>query len=317
MKNVLITGVAGFIGSHLADKFLKEGWQVIGVDNFLTGNKFNISHLDSNSSFTFVEADVSSKTDFQQIDVGNSLDAVLHFACPASPMDYYKYPLETMQVNSYGTFHTLDLAQKMGATYLFASTSEVYGDPQVHPQVESYWGNVNPHGPRSVYDEAKRFSEAVSMSYHREYDMDVRIVRIFNTYGPRMKLDDGRVVPNFIAQALRGEDITIYGDGSQTRSFCYVSDLVEGIFRFTSFKNLEGEVMNLGNPDEYKIRDFANIILRKVGSDSMISFEPLPEDDPRQRCPDISKAQELINWQPETSLDDGLAATIEFFQGIL
>jgi len=313
----MITGVAGFIGSHLADKFLKEGWEVIGVDNFLTGNKLNISHLDSDSSFTFVEADVSSKTDFQQIGVGNSLDVVLHFACPASPVDYYKYPLETMQVNSYGTFNTLELAQKMGSTYLFASTSEVYGDPEVHPQVESYWGNVNPHGPRSVYDEAKRFSEACSMSYHREYDMDVRIVRIFNTYGPRMKLDDGRVVPNFIAQALRGEDITIYGDGSQTRSFCYVSDLVEGIFRFTSFKNLEGEVMNLGNPDEYKIRDFANIILRKVGSDSMISFEPLPEDDPRQRCPDISKAQELINWQPETSLDDGLAATIEFFQGIL
>jgi nucleoside-diphosphate-sugar epimerase len=225
--------------------------------------------------------------------------------------------METMKVDSYGTFNTLELAKKMDATYLFASTSEVYGDPEVHPQVESYWGNVNPNGPRSVYDEAKRFSEAISMSYYREYDLDARIVRIFNTYGPRMKLDDGRVVPNFIAQALKGEDITVYGDGSQTRSFCYVSDLVEGIFRFSTLKGLDGEVMNLGNPDEYKIMDFAKIIVEKVGSDSKISFKPLPDDDPRQRRPDISKAKEIIKWEPEISLDEGLGETIDFFQNIL
>jgi nucleoside-diphosphate-sugar epimerase len=319
---VLITGVAGFIGSHLADKYLGEDYEVVGIDNFLTGSPKNITHLDSNSDFNFIEADISSKQEMEKLELldisrAEKFDIILHFACPASPVDYFKFPLETMKVDSYGTFNTLELAQKMNATYILASTSEVYGDPEVHPQVESYWGNVNPNGPRSVYDEAKRFSEAAVMSYHREFGLDSRIVRIFNTYGPRMKINDGRVVPNFIYQVLKGEDITVYGDGSQSRSFCFVEDLVEGIFRFSTYNGLNGEVMNLGNPDEYKIIDFAKIILQKMNGSSKISFKDLPVDDPRQRKPDVSKAQKLIKWEAKTSLDNGLGKTIDFFKNII
>ena len=319
---ILITGVAGFIGSHLADKYLEENFEVVGIDNFLTGSPNNLSHLDSNNSFHFIEADVSSKHEMEKLGLLNipsteKFDIILHFACPASPVDYFKFPLETMKVDSYGTFNTLEMAQKMNSTYILASTSEIYGDPEVHPQVESYWGNVNPNGPRSVYDEAKRFSEAAVMSYNREFGLDSRIVRIFNTYGPRMKINDGRVVPNFIYQVLKGEDITVYGDGSQSRSFCFVEDLVEGIFRFSTYNGLNGEVMNLGNPDEYKIIDFAKIILQKMNGSSKISFKDLPVDDPRQRKPDVSKAQELIKWEAKTSLDCGLGKTIDFFKSII
>jgi nucleoside-diphosphate-sugar epimerase len=318
---VLITGVAGFIGSHLADKYLEENFEVVGIDNFLTGSPKNITHLDSNSDFNFIEADISSRHEIEKAGLINNsnekFDIILHFACPASPVDYFKFPLETMKVDSYGTFNTLELAQNMNATYILASTSEIYGDPEVHPQVESYWGNVNPNGPRSVYDEAKRFSEAAVMAYHREFGLDSRIVRIFNTYGPRMKINDGRVVPNFIYQVLKGEDITVYGDGSQSRSFCFVEDLVEGIFRFSTYNGLNGEVMNLGNLDEYKIIDFAKIILQKMNGSSKISFKDLPVDDPRQRKPDVSKAQELIKWEAKTSLDQGLEKTINFFKNII
>ncbi len=319
---VLITGAAGFIGSHLVDKYLSEGFEVVGIDNFLTGSAHNLSHLDSNPYFQFIEADVSSRPEMEKkglfdIPSMEKFDIVLHFACPASPVDYFKFPLETMKVDSYGTFNTLDLAHKMNATYIIASTSEIYGDPKVHPQTESYWGNVNPNGPRSVYDEAKRFSEAAVMSYHREFGLDSRIVRIFNTYGPRMKINDGRVVPNFIYQVLKGEDITVYGDGSQSRSFCYVDDLVEGIFRFSTYMGLDGEVMNLGNPEEYKIIDFAKIILQKMNGSSKISFKPLPVDDPRQRKPDVSKANKIIKWEAKTSLDQGLGKTIDFFKNVI
>lgn len=319
---VLITGAAGFIGSHLVDKFLYEGYEVVGIDNFLTGNPQNLSHLESNNYFYFIEADVSLEKEIKRVEKfatekNKKFDAVLHFACPASPVDYMKFPLETMKVDSYGTFNTLELAHKMSAIYVMASTSEVYGDPEIHPQVESYWGNVNPNGPRSVYDEAKRFSEAAVMAYNREFDLDSRILRIFNTYGPRMKINDGRVVPNFIYQVIKGEDITVYGDGSQSRSFCFVDDLVEGIFRFSTFRGLSGEIMNLGNPEEYKIIDFAQIILEKMHGSSKISFRPLPADDPRQRRPDVSKAYKLINWEAKTSLDSGLEKTIEFFKNVI
>lgn len=319
---VLITGAAGFIGSHLVDKYLAEGFEVVGIDNFLTGSANNLSHLESNPYFHFIESDVSSryemeKTGFLNTSSTEKFDIVLHFACPASPVDYFKFPLETMKVDSYGTFNTLEIAHNMDATYMIASTSEIYGDPEVHPQTESYWGNVNPNGPRSVYDEAKRFSEAAVMSYHREFGLDSRIVRIFNTYGPRMKINDGRVVPNFIYQVLKGEDITVYGDGSQSRSFCYVDDLVDGIFRFSTYSGLNGEVMNLGNPDEYKIIDFAKIILQKMNGSSKISFNDLPVDDPRQRRPDVSKANKLIKWEAKTSLDQGLEKTIDFFKNVI
>jgi nucleoside-diphosphate-sugar epimerase len=319
---ILITGAAGFIGSHLVDKFLNEGYEVVGVDNYLTGNPQNLSHLETNHSFNFIEADVSLKKEIEKIELfaqeqNIKFDAVLHFACPASPVDYLKFPLETMKVDSYGTFNTLEMAHKMNAIYVMASTSEVYGDPEIHPQVESYWGNVNPNGPRSVYDEAKRFSEAAVMAYNRKFGLDSRILRIFNTYGPRMKINDGRVVPNFIYQVIKGEDITVYGDGSQSRSFCYVDDLVEGIFRFSTFPGLSGEIMNLGNPEEYKIIDFAQIILEKMNGNSKISFKPLPADDPRQRRPDVSKAYKLINWEAKTSLDSGLERTIKFFKNVV
>lgn len=309
MKKVLITGAAGFIGSHLCDRFIKEGWYVIGVDNFLTGNPENLEHLSSNQNFEFIERDIITGLNY-----AGHLDLILHFACPASPVDYLNFPIETLMVDSVGTSHVLNLAKEKKSRYIFASTSEVYGDPQIHPQPESYRGNVNPVGPRSVYDEAKRFSEALSMAYYREYGLDVRIVRIFNTYGPRMKLEDGRVVPNFIFQALKGMDLTVYGDGSQTRSFCYVDDLVEGIIQVAEQEEIDYRVLNLGNPDEYKIIDFAQIIIEKTGSNSKIIFKPLPRDDPKMRKPDITKAVECLQWKPEISLDEGIRRTIEFFQ---
>jgi len=309
MKKVLITGAAGFIGSHLCDRFIKEGWYVIGVDNFLTGNPENLEHLSSNQNFEFIERDIITGLNY-----AGHLDLILHFACPASPVDYLNFPIETLMVDSVGTSHVLNLAKEKKSRYIFASTSEVYGDPQIHPQPESYRGNVNPVGPRSVYDEAKRFSEALSMAYYREYGLDVRIVRIFNTYGPRMKLEDGRVVPNFIFQALKGMDLTVYGDGSQTRSFCYVDDLVEGIVLVAEQEEIDYRVLNLGNPDEYKIIDFAQIIIEKTGSNSKIIFKPLPRDDPKMRKPDITKAVECLQWKPEISLDEGIRRTIEFFQ---
>jgi nucleoside-diphosphate-sugar epimerase len=309
MKKVLITGAAGFIGSHLCDRFLKEGWYVIGVDNFLTGSPQNLEHLYEDRNFEFIEKDITEGLEYK-----DHLDLILHFACPASPVDYLNFPIETLMVDSVGTSHILNLAKEKDARYVFASTSEVYGDPQVHPQSESYWGNVNPVGPRSVYDEAKRFSEALSMAYHRKLGLDVRIIRIFNTYGPRMKLQDGRVVPNFIFQALKGMDLTVYGDGSQTRSFCYVDDLVEGIFLVSEEDEIEYRVLNLGNPDEYKIIDFAQIIIEKIDSNSRIIFKPLPLDDPQMRKPDISRAIECLKWRPKISLDEGIESTIEFFQ---
>jgi len=309
MKYVLITGAAGFIGSHLSDKFIEKGFNVIGIDNFITGSQKNIEHLQDTKNFEIINHDVTTP-----IDLHEKIDLILHFACPASPVDYIKFPLETMKVNSIGTLNMLELAKKKDSRYVFASTSEVYGDPDVNPQFESYWGNVNPVGPRSVYDEAKRFSETISMSYFREYGLDTRIIRIFNTYGSRMKANDGRVIPNFITQSLNNESISVYGDGTQTRSFCYIDDLVDGIFKISKANNLKGEIMNLGNPEEYKIIDLANFIIEKVSSQSKISFKQLPEDDPKQRCPDISKTMKLIKWEPKTSLNEGIEKTINFFE---
>ena len=306
---VLITGAAGFIGSHLCERFLREGHEVIGMDNFLTGTPENISHLFENENFTFIKYDV---TNF--IYVEGDLDLILHFACPASPVDYLNHPIHTMKVDSLGTLHTLGLAKAKKARYVLASTSEIYGNPQVHPQPETYWGNVNPIGPRSVYDEAKRFSEALSMAYHREHGIDVRIARIFNTYGPRMRINDGRVVPNFIYQALTGKPITVYGDGSQTRSFCYIEDLVEGIYRLAVKEGIEGEVFNLGNPEEYTVLELAKLIKEITGSGSDIVFKERPEDDPDRRRPDISKAKSILGWEPKTSVREGLKKTIEWFR---
>ena len=306
---VLITGAAGFIGSHLCEKFLKEGFYVIGLDNFLTGSPENISHLFGNKNFKFIEYDVTN-----YIYIYDELDFILHFACPASPVDYMKHPIHTMKVDSLGTLHTLGLARKKNARYIFASTSEIYGDPQVHPQPEDYWGNVNPIGLRSVYDEAKRFSEAMSMAYHREHGIDIRIARIFNTYGERMRFNDGRVIPNFICQALEGNQLTIFGDGKQTRSFCYIQDLIEGLFQLTIREGLDGEVFNLGNPEEYTINDLAQIIIEKTGNNSKIKYLPPIEDDPKRRCPDIKKAKKLLNWEPKVSLDEGLENTIQYFK---
>ena len=306
---VLITGAAGFIGSHLCERFLREGHEVIGMDNFLTGSPDNIAHLFENPDFTFLKYDV---TNF--IYVKGDLDLILHFACPASPVDYMNHPIHTMKVDSLGTLNTLGLAKAKGARYVFASTSEVYGNPTVHPQPETYWGNVNPLGPRSVYDEAKRFSEALTMAYHREHGIDVRIVRIFNTYGPRMRIDDGRVIPNFVSQALRGEDLTVYGDGSQTRSFCYIDDLVEGIYRVAMKEDIGGEVFNLGNPEEWSILDLAKLILDLTESPSRIKFVDRPEDDPDRRRPDITKAKKVLGWEPKVSLREGLERTISWFR---
>lgn len=310
MKKVLITGAAGFIGSHLYEKFIDEGFEVYGMDNLITGSLENLENIQS-PLFHFIEHDVTENWD-TKID----FDLILHFACPASPKDYLKYPVETLKANSVGTLKTLELAKSCGARYIFASTSEVYGDALIHPQSEDYWGNVNPVGPRSVYDEAKRFSEALSTTYSQK-GLDVRILRIFNTYGPRMKADDGRVIPNFISQALNSESLTIYGDGHQTRSFCYVDDLLDGIMRISMIEGVDGEIINLGNPEEHNMLDLAEIILEKIKSQSKIVFEPLPEDDPHRRCPDITKAKVILNWEPKTSLDSGLDETIEFFKSKL
>ncbi len=304
---VLITGAAGFLGSHLADRFLAEGYQVVGMDNFLTGSPDNIAHLIGNPDFEFVKHDVTTF-----IYLPGELDGVLHFASPASPVDYLQLPIQTLKVGSLGTHKALGLAKAKGARFLLASTSEVYGDPQIHPQPESYWGHVNPVGPRGVYDEAKRFAEAMTMAYHRYHGVDTRIVRIFNTYGPRMRQQDGRVVSNFVVQALRGEPLTVYGDGSQTRSFCYVSDLVEGIYRL--FSGGDHDPVNLGNPTEFTIRQLADEVLRLTGSRSEIVQRPLPTDDPKVRQPDSTRAYSLLDWQPEVALEQGLGRTIEYFK---
>jgi dTDP-glucose 4,6-dehydratase len=310
MPTTLITGGAGFLGSHLCDRLIAEGHRVICVDNFQTGRRENISHLLSNSSFTLIEHEVT-----QPLKIKGDIDYILHFASPASPKDYMQHAIETMKTGALGTNNMLELAKQKGSVFLLASTSEVYGDPQIHPQPENYWGYVNPIGPRSVYDEAKRYAEALTMAYHREYGLNVKIVRIFNTYGPRMKVDDGRVVSNFIVQALRGEPITVYGDGSQKRSFCYVSDLMGGILRLMQ-KNYVG-VVNLGNPEEYTVLKLAEIIKELTGSSSEIVFRPLPQDDPKQRQPDISLAKKLLNWEPKISLREGLERTIAYFREIM
>ncbi|MBI5873251.1 MAG: SDR family oxidoreductase [Candidatus Omnitrophica bacterium] len=306
MKTVLITGGAGFIGSHLCDLFLKNGYRVLCVDNFITGTKENIRHHISDKNFALIEHNITIP-----IYLKEDVDIVLHFASPASPVDYLNYPIQTLKVGSLGTHNSLGLAKAKGATFLLASTSEVYGDPLVHPQTEEYWGNVNPVGPRGVYDEAKRFAEAMTMAYHRVHKVDTKIVRIFNTYGPRMRMMDGRVVPNFITQALKNEPITIYGDGSQTRSFCYVSDLVDGLYRLVN-SGLHDPV-NIGNPHEMSLNELAEYIKKLTGSRSKIVFKPLPEDDPRQRQPDIARAREKLKWLPKVSLQEGLVATIAWF----
>jgi dTDP-glucose 4,6-dehydratase len=308
MARVLITGGAGFIGSHLCERFLRDGNDVICMDNFLTGSPDNIAHLFANPKFTFIQQDVTN-----YIYVKGPLDAILHFASPASPVDYLELPIQTLKVGSLGTHKALGLAKEKGARFLLASTSECYGDPLVHPQNEDYWGNVNPIGPRGVYDEAKRFAEAMTMAYHRTHGVATRIVRIFNTHGPRMRLRDGRVVPNFIAQALRGEPMTVYGDGSQTRSFCYVSDLVEGIVRLLDSDYDKGPV-NCGNPTEVTILKFAEVIKQLTGSRSEIVFRELPVDDPKQRQPDITRARTLLGWEPRVDLEAGLRQTIDYFR---
>ena len=307
MPRILITGGAGFIGSHLCDRFIAEGDEVICLDNFITGSPDNIAHLLGNPKFRFVQYNV---TDF--IYVEGKVDAVLHFASPASPIDYLKLPIQTLKVGSLGTHKTLGLAKAKGARYLLASTSETYGDPLVHPQREDYWGNVNPIGVRGVYDEAKRFSEAMTMAYHRYHNLDTRIVRIFNTFGPRMRLDDGRVLPAFMEQALTGKDLSAFGDGSQTRSFCYVDDLVEGIVRL--LRSDYNEPVNIGNPDEITILQFAKEIIELTGSKSKIAFKPLPEDDPKVRQPDITRAREVLGWEPKVPRLEGLKRTIGYFK---
>src|SRR6266498_865947 len=310
MARALITGGAGFLGSHLCDLFLARGHQVICVDNFITGNPKNIQHLFGRDGFTFIKLDVTG-----YIYVEGALDYVLHFASPASPIDYLEKPIQTLKVGSLGTHKTLGLAKDKKARYLLASTSEVYGDPLIHPQKEDDWGNVNPVGPRGVYDEAKRFAEAMTMAYHRFHGIETRIVRIFNTYGERMRVNDGRVVPAFISQALRNEPLTVFGDGSQTRSFCYVSDLVEGIDRL--LKSNEHEPINIGNPVELSVLQFAQEIKRLTGTKAPIDFRPLPEDDPKIRRPDISKAKALFGWEPRVPLEEGLRRTIDYFRGVL
>ncbi|HEX6037161.1 UDP-glucuronic acid decarboxylase family protein [Longimicrobium sp.] len=303
---VLITGAAGFLGSHLCDRFLAEGHRVVGMDNFITGHADNIAHLQGRDDFAFIEHDVS-----RFIEVPGDLDGVLHFASPASPVDYLEKPIQTLKVGSLGTHNALGVAKAKGARFMMASTSEVYGDPLVHPQPETYWGNVNPVGPRGVYDEAKRFSEAITMAYHRHHGVPTRIVRIFNTYGPRMRPGDGRVVSNFIVQALRGDPLSVYGDGSQTRSFCYVDDLVDGIYRL--FMSDRAEPTNVGNPTEFTVRELADLVLRMTGSTSRIDSLPLPQDDPKVRRPDITLAREVLGWEPRVPLEEGLRRTIPYF----
>lgn len=305
-----MTGAAGFLGSHLCDRFLADGHEVIGMDNFITGSPTNIAHLIGEARFTFVEHDVTKYTY-----VEGPLDGVLHFASPASPIDYLDFPIQTLKVGSLGAHKTLGLAKAKGARYLLASTSEVYGDPEVHPQSEDYWGNVNPIGPRGVYDEAKRFAEAMVMAYHRTHGVDVRIARIFNTYGPRMRPNDGRVVSNFIVQALRGEPLTVYGDGSQTRSFCFVSDGVEGLYRL--FMGEHVGPVNIGNPDEVTVRELAEAVVEWTGSSSVLGERPLPTDDPKVRRPDIGLARSVLDWDPEITLEDGLQNTIPYFRNLV
>ncbi len=306
-KRVLITGAAGFLGSHLCDRFLKEGYSVVGMDNLLTGNIKNIEHLFPEKDFEFYHHDVT-----KFVHVPGRIDYILHFASPASPIDYLKMPIQTLKVGAMGTHNLLGLAKAKEARILVASTSEVYGDPLVHPQTEEYWGNVNPIGPRGVYDEAKRYMESITMAYHNFHGLETRIIRIFNTYGPRMRLDDGRALPTFMSQALRGEDVTVFGDGSQTRSFCYCDDLVEGIYRLL-LSNYHMPV-NIGNPVEISLLQFAEEVIALTGSKSKIVFEPLPQDDPKQRQPNITKAKEILGWQPTVDRSEGLKRTLDYFK---
>ncbi|MCW3119608.1 MAG: family oxidoreductase [Chitinophagaceae bacterium] len=308
-KRVLITGAAGFLGSHLCDRFIKEGYHVIGMDNLITGDLCNIEHLFKLENFEFYHHDIS-----KFIHISGDLDYILHFASPASPIDYLKIPIQTLKVGALGTHNCLGLAKAKKARILVASTSEVYGDPLVHPQNEEYWGNVNPVGPRGVYDEAKRFMESITMAYHTFHKVDTRIIRIFNTYGPRMRLNDGRALPAFIGQALRGEDLTVFGDGSQTRSFCYVDDLVEGIYRLLMSDYTMP--VNIGNPDEISLKDFAGEILELTGHKVKIVYKPLPVDDPKQRKPDITKAKEILGWQPKVKRKEGLKITYDYFKSL-
>jgi len=308
-KRILITGGAGFLGSHLCDRFIKEGYVVVAMDNLITGDLRNIEHLFKHPDFEFYHHDVS-----KFVHVPGELHYILHFASPASPIDYLKIPIQTLKVGSLGTHNLLGLARVKKARILVASTSEVYGDPSVHPQPEEYYGNVNPVGPRGVYDEAKRFQEAITMAYHTYHQLETRIIRIFNTYGPRMRLNDGRVLPAFIGQALRGEDLTIFGDGSQTRSFCYVDDLVEGIYRLLLCDY--AYPVNIGNPNEITIRDFAEEIIKLTGTNQKIVFNPLPKDDPKQRQPDITKAKEILGWSPKVSRSEGLKLTYDYFKSL-
>ena len=307
---VLITGAAGFLGSHLTDRFLADGHEVVGLDNFITGSPDNVAHLAGHPGFTLLEHDIS-----EPAFIDGPLDGVLHFASPASPVDYLEHPIATLKVGAHGTINALGIAKAKGARFFVASTSEVYGDPLVHPQTEDYWGNVNPNGPRSCYDEAKRFAEAATMAYHRTHGVDTRIVRIFNTYGPRMRPNDGRVVSNFIVQALRGEPLTVYGDGSQTRSFCYVSDEVEGLYRL--FLHGDHEPTNIGNPDEYTVGELARIVLEVTGSTAPIEYRPLPTDDPKVRRPDITKARTTLGWEPTVPVREGVARTAEYFRTLV
>ncbi|MGA2722772.1 MAG: UDP-glucuronic acid decarboxylase family protein [Bryobacteraceae bacterium] len=306
---IVVSGAAGFIGSHMCDRLLGDGHRVVALDNFLTANRRNLAHLEGESRFQFLERDIT-----QPFSIEGPVDGVVHMASPASPKDYLEHPIETLDVGSMGTRRMLELAREKRARYLLTSTSECYGDPLVHPQVETYWGNVNPVGPRSCYDESKRFAEALTMAYHRKHGLRTNIARIFNTYGPRMKLNDGRVVPAFVEQALRGQPLTVFGDGSQTRSFCYVSDMVEGLCRLMLSE--ERYPVNLGNPDEMTILEFAEGIRRMTGSRQEIVFQPLPEDDPKLRRPDIGKARAVLAWEPRVPLEEGLRLTVEYFRGL-
>lgn len=306
-KRVLVTGAAGFLGSHLCDRFIKEGCEVIGMDNLLTGNIKNIEHLFPLKEFQFYHHDIT-----KYIHVPGKIDYILHFASPASPIDYLKMPIQTLKVGALGTHNVMGVAKAKNARVLVASTSEVYGDPLVHPQTEEYWGNVNPIGPRGVYDEAKRFLESITMAYHNFHNVETRMIRIFNTYGPRMRLDDGRALPTFMSQALRGEDVTVFGDGSQTRSFCYVDDLVDGIYRL--LMSDYHMPVNIGNPAEITLKEFAEEVVALVGTDSKIVYEPLPKDDPKQRKPDITKAKEILGWEPKVDRHEGLKRTLEYFK---
>ena len=306
---MLVTGAAGFLGSHLCDRFIKEGFHVIGMDNLITGDLRNIEHLFPLADFEFYHHDIT-----KFIHISGPLDYILHFASPASPIDYLKIPIQTLKVGAHGTHNTLGLAKAKNARILVASTSEIYGDPLVHPQTEEYWGNVNPVGPRGVYDEAKRFMESITMAYHTFHNVDTRIIRIFNTYGPRMRLNDGRALPAFIGQALRGEDLTVFGDGSQTRSFCYVDDLVEGIYRL--LMSDYHQPVNIGNPDEISLKEFAEEIIKLTGTKQKIVYKPLPVDDPRQRKPDITKARQILGWEPKVKRGEGVRVTFEYFKSL-